>query len=132
MDAKVAAGTREVKRYTQLWRAALGLVSLICAAQVWANPDMTAPPEEAALVQLFEGVSPAVVSVVASRGSRQATNPGQESRGSGFFIDREGYLLTTAHFLHKADQIAVITGNGQEVPARVAGLDLALNVALLK
>jgi len=122
MHAKVATGKRLFTGATRRWMTVLGIMSLVCAVPLWAEPDATAPPEETALSQLFEGVSPAVVSVVARRLPRQGTSLGQESRGSGFFIDREGHLLTNAHFLNNATQIAVIPDNGQELPARVAGL----------
>jgi serine protease Do len=132
VDEKVVSDRSERTHGKLLWITALGVLSVVFGTLVWANPDTTAPLEETALIQLFERASPAVVAVVAKRSSPQATGAGHESRGSGFFIDREGHLLTTAHFLYKASHITATLDANRAVSAKVIGLDPALNVALLK
>jgi serine protease Do len=132
VDEKVESDRSERKHRKLLWITVLGVLSMVFASPLWANADATAPLEETALIQLFERVSPAVVAVVAKRPPPQATGAGHESRGSGFFIDREGHLLTTAHVLHQASQTTAILDDRRGVAARVVGLDLALNVALLQ
>lgn len=132
MDEKVVSDRSERTHGKLLWITALGVLSVVFGSPLWANPDATAPLEEAALIQLFERVSPAVVAVVAKRSPPPATGAEHESLGSGFFIDGNGHLLTTAHVLHQASQITAILDDRRAVAARVVGLDLALNVALLK
>jgi S1-C subfamily serine protease len=135
MDVQAASGGSTRTQVSRLGIAALGVVSLVWGVwgtALWANPEATAPPEENVLIQLFERVSPAVVAVVAKRPPSQPPGAGDESRGSGVFLDRHGHLLTSAHFLHQAAQLTVIRADGQPAAARVVGLDRALNVALLR
>ena len=132
MDEKVVSHRSERKQRMVLWITALVVLSMVFGSPLWANPDTTAPGEETALIRLFERMSPAVVAVVAKRPPRQATGAERESRSSGFFIDGDGHLLTTAHVLHGASQITTILDDRRAVAARLVGLDLALNVALLK
>jgi len=56
----------------------------------------------------------------------------QRSLGSGFFIDREGYLVTNNHVVEGADEITVILRNEEEYPAKVVGRDPNTDLALLK
>lgn len=61
--------------------------------------------------------------------------PGQRLRhslGTGFIIDAEGHVLTTAHLVSRASVIWAQTVGGPRLPARVLGLDPASDVALLK
>jgi serine protease Do len=132
MDEQAVADKSERTQGKLLRITALGIAIMALASLVKANPDATAPPEETALIQLFERASPAVVAVVAKRPSPQASGAGHESVGSGFFIDGDGHLLTSAHVLHQATQVMAILGDRRAVAATVVGVDPALNVALLK
>lgn len=59
--------------------------------------------------------------------------PPQEGAGSGFVIDKEGYILTNYHVVEGADQIAVKFHNDpKEYRARLVGSAPPLDVALLK
>ena len=51
--------------------------------------------------------------------------------GSGFFIDEDGHLLTTATVVTEADS-CWIDWRGQRVPAKIIGRDPQTNAALLK
>ncbi len=56
----------------------------------------------------------------------------QKSLGSGFIIDKEGYILTNNHVIEKADKIMVKLSNEKEFKARVIGLDSETDLALIK
>lgn len=52
--------------------------------------------------------------------------------GSGFFISEDGYLLTNAHVVAKADVVLVKTADHKEHRAKVVGSDARTDIALLK
>jgi serine protease Do len=52
--------------------------------------------------------------------------------GSGFVIDREGFILTNNHVIANAERITVTLADGRAFRAEVAGADPAIDVALLK
>jgi serine protease Do len=63
--------------------------------------------------------------------SRDVEIPRQGS-GSGFIIDRHGYILTNNHVIEAAERITVTLADGRTFRAEVAGTDPAIDVALLK
>lgn len=82
-----------------------------------------------AFVQLAQNSRPAIVQI---RVSGAENNQTQGSRGSGFFIDPEGYILTAQHVIDKAKEIEVRTADGQRLAARLVVADNQLDLALLK
>jgi serine protease Do len=56
----------------------------------------------------------------------------QQSLGSGFIIDREGYVLTNNHVVSEADEIKVKLENEKEYDAKIIGRDEKTDVALIK
>jgi serine protease Do len=56
----------------------------------------------------------------------------QPSLGSGFIIDREGFVVTNNHVIEDADQIKVKLGDDKEFEAQVVGRDPSTDLALLK
>lgn len=56
----------------------------------------------------------------------------QRSLGSGFIIDREGYILTNNHVIEKASSIKVKLSDGKEYDAKVIGKDAKTDIALVK
>jgi len=54
------------------------------------------------------------------------------SLGSGFIIDRNGYILTNNHVVAGADEILVRLSDRRELPAKVVGADKRSDIALLK
>jgi len=56
----------------------------------------------------------------------------QRSLGSGFIIDREGYIVTNNHVVENADQIKVKLTNGKEFDAKIVGRDPKTDLALIK
>jgi len=62
---------------------------------------------------------------------RDPETPRQGS-GSGFIIDRDGFVLTNNHVIDSADRIAVTLADGRSFRAEVVGADAAIDVALLR
>ncbi|MCX8045176.1 MAG: DegQ family serine endoprotease [Desulfobacterota bacterium] len=56
----------------------------------------------------------------------------QQSLGSGFIIDSEGYILTNNHVVADADEIKVTLYNKKEYAANVVGRDEKTDIALIK
>jgi len=56
----------------------------------------------------------------------------QRSLGSGFIIDKDGYIVTNNHVVEGADKIKVILKDGGEFDAEVKGRDPNTDLALIK
>ena len=56
----------------------------------------------------------------------------QKSLGSGFIVDREGYIITNNHVVENADEIKVKLSNGKEFEAKVVGRDPKTDLALIR
>ncbi|MCD4763928.1 MAG: S1C family serine protease, partial [Desulfobacterales bacterium] len=56
----------------------------------------------------------------------------QRSLGSGFIIDKEGYIVTNNHVIEDADKIKVKLKNGKEFDAEIVGHDPNTDLALIK
>jgi len=52
--------------------------------------------------------------------------------GSGFFIGRDGHVMTNAHVVGEAERVQIITSQGIEVTANVIARDTIRDVAVLK
>ncbi|MBW1786993.1 MAG: DegQ family serine endoprotease [Deltaproteobacteria bacterium] len=63
---------------------------------------------------------------------RTPRNFKQQGMGSGFIIDREGYIVTNNHVVEKADEIKVKLADGEEFDATVVGRDPKTDLALIK
>ncbi|RMF94331.1 MAG: DegQ family serine endoprotease [Candidatus Schekmanbacteria bacterium] len=56
----------------------------------------------------------------------------QQSLGSGFIINEDGYIVTNNHVVDKADKIRVKLSDGKEYTAEVIGKDAKTDIALIK
>jgi len=56
----------------------------------------------------------------------------QRGIGSGFIIDKDGYILTNQHVGGAADKIEVILPDGRKFSARIMGQDMRADLAVLK
>ncbi|MEJ2727794.1 MAG: DegQ family serine endoprotease [Deltaproteobacteria bacterium] len=56
----------------------------------------------------------------------------QPSLGSGFIIDKDGYVVTNNHVIEDADQIKVKLKDEHEFDAKIVGRDPNTDIALLK
>jgi putative serine protease PepD len=91
-----------------------------------ATASAQAPARSATDVSaLYERVSPGVASV-------EVTTAQGGGTGSGFVLDRAGYILTNDHVVDGAQTVRVRFGDGTPVSARVVGVDPSTDLALLK
>jgi len=56
----------------------------------------------------------------------------EQSLGSGFIIDKDGYIITNNHVVDGADEINVKLVDGREFKAKVVGRDSKTDLALIK
>jgi serine protease Do len=89
-----------------------------------------------AYVSLANEARPAVVQIrVAAQSEAQIGVKNQQpqgSRGSGFIIHPDGYVLTAQHVIDKAREIEVRLADLQRVTAKVIAADTQTDLALLK
>src|SRR5919108_40729 len=56
-----------------------------------------------------------------------------DATGSGFVVDKQGYIITNAHVVEGADSVQVsFDESGTSVPAEVKGVDTSSDLAVLK
>ena len=120
------------------------------------DPNNVTAPEKlsASFAEVAKKVEPAVVNIdtkgktpeVASRAPgrpsdsddimeffrRQLPRRPSYSVGSGFIVDKAGYILTNAHVIEDAAKITVKLDSGEEFPATVVGSDEFTDIAVLK
>jgi S1-C subfamily serine protease len=77
------------------------------------------------LVQMYESVSPGVVSI-------QVYSELGSGIGSGFVIDLEGHIVTNYHVVEFAQEVEVHFQSGLKVYGEVIGEDLDSDLALIK
>ena len=108
---------------------------------------------------LVERVSPAVVSIMVEREVQAPRMPSQfdeffnfrygpngrqpndpfndgtrrlQAEGSGFFIDRDGHIVTNHHVVADADRVSIRFADGEELEAEIIGTDSLTDLAVLK
>jgi serine protease Do len=64
-------------------------------------------------------------------GARPVFDPARDV-ASGIVISADGQVLTNAHVVNGADEVQVLLADGRRFPARLLGLDLETDVALLR
>jgi S1-C subfamily serine protease len=84
--------------------------------------------------QVYEQTGPGVVQVTSTSvstspffGSQSAT-----SLGSGFVVDKDGYIVTNYHVIQDAQDVEVNFSGDDRVPAKVIGSDPSTDLAVLK
>ena len=65
-------------------------------------------------------------------GDEQQREYKQRSLGSGFIIDKDGYIVTNNHVIAGADEIKVKLNSGEEYDAKIIGRDPSTDIALIK
>lgn len=60
------------------------------------------------------------------------SNPNSNALGSGFIIDKDGYIVTNHHLVKGADEINVKLSDNRELEAKLIGSDPKTDLALLK
>ena len=98
------------------------------------NRPVILSKDEEININVFEQAHPAVVNistVTLSVNFWRQIIP-REGQGSGFIIDRRGYILTNNHVVEKAREIRVTLANGEKLPADLIGRDPYSDIAVIK
>src|SRR3954464_12937294 len=102
-------------------------------------PAAAAPASEPRSVEsIYAKVSPGVVFVSARGGNGQLSFNGQgggrAASGSGFVIDRDGYVVTNDHVVEDANAFTVRFGDegSKPIAAKLVGKDPSTDLAVLK
>lgn len=138
--------------------AVLILISSSAAANAQSSgkTEAAAVPERLSdsFAEIAGRVEPAVVSIdtkskLPDAATRTQASPGQpddimeffrrqmprrptNAVGSGFIVDKSGYIMTNAHVVEDAVKITIKLDSGEEFPARVVGTDQETDLAVLK
>jgi len=86
-----------------------------------ATASAAAPAGTKTVAQIYRDSAPGVVRVTQAQG-----------QGSGFVIDSEGHILTSAHVVDGSGPVFVSFSNNDKVQATVVGKDDSTDTALLK
>jgi 2-alkenal reductase len=124
------------------WRGVAAVAIALCALLVgerWLRSywlSATAPREvapradlaadERRTVDLFQRTSPSVVSIYARR------TGGGVGTGTGFVCDQAGHVVTNSHVVAGAQQVGVLFGSEQALPAQVVGAAPWADLAVVK
>lgn len=99
-----------------------------------ADPDLGRLSR--AFERLAEKVRPSVVQIRAIRKGSTDTDSSSErpsnSRGSGFLINSDGYILTAHHVIGEASEIEILLHDRRRLRARLIAAEPQVDVALLK
>ncbi|MEL7487453.1 MAG: Do family serine endopeptidase [Pseudomonadota bacterium] len=135
--------------------AGIGAMGLTANAQ---SPKLLPPAaagQTMSIADLVEEVSPSVVSILVEREVETPRMPSQleeffqfrfrdrgqpfdngprtmQAQGSGFFIDKEGHIVTNNHVVEDAESVSVRFSDGEEYDAQVIGTDPETDLAVLK
>ncbi len=109
----------------------IGLVlSVVCLA---SNASAQYP----SFADLAEKLMPSVVNIssfsaLENTDMSSDNTEASESLGSGFIIDKDGYIITNNHVVDKADSIQVTLFDNQRLEAKLIGKDPKTDLALIK
>lgn len=82
-------------------------------------------PGDDVLVRLYDQVMPGIVSI-------QTTVGEAGGLGSGFVFDKQGHIVTNEHVISGADTIEVTFASGYKAYAKLVGVDLDSDLAVIK
>jgi len=85
-------------------------------------------------IKVFEKVHPSVVNIAATTLSMNFWMDiiPREGQGSGFIIDKKGYILTNNHVVAKAQKITVTLADGRKLSASLVGRDPRSDLAIIR
>jgi S1-C subfamily serine protease len=109
---------------------------VMALAAAWA-PGVEArshPDGRTGVPAMVRRVLPAMVSIATRQIERDQFNRAMPTRGlgSGFIVDRRGYILTNNHVVEGAEQIKVTLADGRAFRAALVGSDRVTDLAVLK
>jgi serine protease Do len=136
--AKVVYLVNRYKRTAAIAASIAGITALTISALVW---QVSPVKEQKSELELLKGEMTAIkkrdniqskelIKIKQTIGAPPAIN--YTSGGTGFLIDVKGYLVTNAHVIEKAVNIAVQHSSGKDYTAKAVYVDKARDLAILK
>lgn len=117
-----------LERSTEEPQVSEEVVEQVPQLQVTPMTEFVIPNEvllEDALVQLYQQVSPGVVSI-------QVYSQFGSGLGSGFVVDKQGHIVTNYHVVDGAEEVEVHFQSGLKVYGELIGEDLDSDLAVIK
>jgi S1-C subfamily serine protease len=99
------------------------------------------PRNALSIGEIYSRAAPGVVQVTTTSKVESQTDPffsfdvpdeTQRALGSGFVIDKAGYIVTNFHVIEDADTVEVSFSNNDSMKAKIVGKDPSTDIALLK
>jgi 2-alkenal reductase len=111
--------------------AIAGPVGLIAGGGTAAAQSQTAAMDAVAVVKQ---VGPGVVTIVSTniKGHGPLPDTKEVAAGSGFFIDRQGHIVTNNHVVTGGDEFQVVFADGTAQTATLVGTDPITDLAVLQ
>lgn len=139
IDPRVAAGAL----------GALALVAVLALVGVFEGdggrgvsggasvPFAMAQEDGERIQQIYERFNAGVVFIQARIGAEQRSpfgnpQPQGAATGTGFLIDDDGLIVTNAHVVENATEVALRADDDRIIPAEVVGLDISTDLAVLR
>ena len=88
--------------------------------------------EEMSVADIYDKVSPSVVSIICTSKGKGLSGATATSSGSGVILTKDGYVVTNNHVIDGAAIITVKTIAGQSLDAQIVGADARTDLAVLK
>jgi len=141
--AKVVYLYSRYKRTAAIAASIAGITVLCVSALVWSVSDLKPNQVKTELNYLGRKIddleknnkrlSNEINAVKTAQGDSVVTPPPvYTSGGTGFLVDAKGYLVTNAHVVNDAKNIAVQNPTGRDLKAEVVYKDVARDIAILK
>jgi S1-C subfamily serine protease len=122
---------RRVRRIVPFVPASFALLLAASTAIAGSAPEDKAC--ELSLPELYERISPAVVSITtASINPYDAANRIERHSGSGIIVDPNGLVLTNSHVVFGRPLVTVTLDDGTALPAQVVGADPVFDIAFVR
>lgn len=95
-----------------------------------APPALITTNEDELLIDLYNRINPAVVSIQTYIDQGRLVVP--DGQGSGFVYDQEGHIITNSHVVHGAEDLEVVFADSTTLRAETIGEDLHSDLAVVK
>ena len=126
---------KDLPDFTELAEKQSPIVVNISSIQKNRANSMQGSPEDEQMQEFFKRFGiPVPPGMPPQNGRGQQPTPDKQvyATGSGFIVASDGYILTNAHVVKDADEVMVKLNDKREFKAKVIGIDLRTDVAVLK